>query len=53
MCCAGFVQKFNESAWGRKLRSRVHKASLTDFDRYLATKARMAKAKKVREYLAA
>ena len=44
-------EKFAESAWGKKLASRAAKAALTDFDRYKATKERVARAKKIRAAL--
>ena len=46
---ADVVAKFNDSAWGKKLAKRAAKASMTDFDRYKATVAKMTRAKSVRE----
>ena len=43
------VAKFNDSAWGKKLAKRAAKASMTDFDRYKATVAKVTRAKSVRE----
>ena len=43
------VAKFNDSAWGKKLAKRAAKASMTDFDRYKATVAKVTRAKKVEE----
>lgn len=46
---ADVVAKFNDSAWGKKLAKRAAKASMTDFDRYKATVAKVTRAKSVRE----
>lgn len=46
---ADVVAKFNDSAWGKKLAKRAAKASMTDFDRYKATVAKVTRAKKVEE----
>lgn len=45
------VAKFNNSAWGKKLAKRAAKASMTDFDRYKATVAKVTRAKSVRDTL--
>ena len=37
---ADIVNKFANSAWGRKLAKRVQKTQLTDFERYQATAAK-------------
>lgn len=46
---ADVIEKFNNSAWGRKLAKRASKAAMTDFDRYKATVSKVKRAKSVRE----
>eukprot|EP00884_Botryococcus_braunii_P015723 jgi/Botrbrau1/2834/Bobra.0125s0041.1 len=49
---SGVFEKFQQSAWGKKLAARKAKAGLTDFERYKAAVARVARGKKLQKALA-
>lgn len=42
------LNKFNKSAWGKKIAAKAAKAASSDFDRFKAKKAKQAIAKKIK-----